>query len=496
MPNSKVQIVDFYNHEYENKINLEIYNIIYHNLKKSLRKYPKYNNLLGVYSIHLLKFLSGLFIKKNEIKRNNFLKEFANISINQFPYVSYREISENNLSLDKNYGLTSFSNTKQVLKYYLFLYKRFYNNKISSSLNALSYKNFRKINSSLSVNYLFHPKYFFYEDIQNQFLYFEDIIQEIYDKFDMPFNNKIVFNMFLNHILANVIESPKEHTMNTDILLLTSGNDTYNRHLAANSNKQKKENVIIDHAYYTGYTDDINLGLGEQFYSNHFLSFGDYFKNFKNKYNFSLDFKTNILCSSSKSILNIKKYNLKKIEKNDEIKNFFYIPTSLRGPNYRHGPFMDISDKTYLDWQNNLIQIFNDKLVFKHHPKDKFKKIYSIYNKNIHTNYESINEILKNNKNICFIFDTIGTAFAEVSASNFPIIFFDIHQRNIPEFVKELIKKRCVYVDLLKINSISFQDIYEQLTNIKTNYNALDDFSISKQNVDKSQIETLADFLL
>ena len=64
MINSKVQIVNFYNHEYENKINLEIYKIIYYNLKKSLRTFPKYNNLLGVYSIHLLKFLSGLFIKK------------------------------------------------------------------------------------------------------------------------------------------------------------------------------------------------------------------------------------------------------------------------------------------------------------------------------------------------------------------------------------------------------------------------------------------------
>ena len=496
MTKSKVQIVDFYNHEYENKINLEIYKIIYFNLKKSLKEFPKYNNLLGVYSVHLLKFLSGIFIKNNEIKNNNFLNEFSNISINEFPFVSFNEIKENNLSLDKNYGLISHNYTKQVLKYYLFLYKKFSNNKISSSLNALSFQNFKKLNNIISVGYLFHQKFFYYEDVKNQFSYFDDIIKEIYDKFDMPFNNKIVLNMFLKHILANVIESPKKHSMNSDMLLITSGNDTYNRHLAANSKKLKKENIIIDHAYYTGYTDDINLGLGEQFYSDYFLSFGDYYKNFKKNYNFSLDFKTHILCSSSKSILNIKKYNIKKSNKIDTIDQFFYIPTSLRGPNYRHGPFMDISDKTYLDWQNNLIQIFDNKLVFKHHPKDKFKKIYSNYNKNINTNYDSISEILKNYKNICFIFDTIGTAFAEVSASNFPIIFFDIHQRNIPEFVKELIKKRCVYVDLFKIKSISFQDIYEQLTNIETDYNALDDFSISKNNIDKDQIETLAEFLL
>ena len=234
--------------------------------------------------------------------------------------------------------------------------------------------------------------------------------------------------------------------------------------------------------------------MGEQLFSDTFITFGNFYKNNKHMYRYSNFYQNKILSSSSKKIENIKKnkfieFNIKNIYK------FYYIPTSLRGATYRFGPFMDIADHTYLKWQKNLIDIFNKSLVFKHHPKDKFIHIYKSYLSNVETSYQSIRELISLNLNICFIFDTIGTAFAEVSASKYPIIFFDLHQRNLPDFFIEKIKERCLYIDINQIEELSKKDIKDLLINKEFNYNALDSFSIENANSSKDQIDVLRKYL-
>ena len=102
---------------------------------------------------------------------------------------------------------------------------------------------------------------------------------------------------------------------------------------------------------------------------------------------------------------------------------------------------------------------------------------------------------IKLKQNICFVFDTIGTAFAEVSASNYPIIFFDLHQRNLPDFFIEKIKERCVYIDVNKVDELSKNDIKDLLINKKFNYNALDSFSIENLKSNNDQIDVLKNYL-
>jgi len=155
---------------------------------------------------------------------------------------------------------------------------------------------------------------------------------------------------------------------------------------------------------------------------------------------------------------------------------------------------MDIADNTYLKWQMNLYDIFEKKLIFKHHPKDKFKNIYKRYHYHSNVSNDNIHDILNSNQNICFIFDTIGTAFAETAASNFPIIFFDLHQRKIPSFVLEKIKKRCIYLDLTKISEISLSYIVNLLINKNFDYDALDVFSLENIKSSTDQIDAIKSY--
>ena len=82
--NNKVRIIDLNNQIYENKITLKIYNIIFKKLDLSFKIYPLENNLIAVYSIHLLKYLSSIFLKKNEIITNNLLSDFQSVDLNSF----------------------------------------------------------------------------------------------------------------------------------------------------------------------------------------------------------------------------------------------------------------------------------------------------------------------------------------------------------------------------------------------------------------------------
>ena len=488
--NDLVKINSFDVHIKENAACLKIYQVISKNLDRSLSTFPKYNNLIGVYAIHLLKYITAIYIKNNEIKNRTYIKEFSQLNLKTFPYISYKEIVDKYIDTNKKFGIFSKSEFKKNIKNLIFYYKRFNSPKYFCSVNSITVSDFHFLNKKLNISYFNSNKFFYYEDIGEQLLKIRLLFEEIYDIFNLPFSANEVFNVFKNHILSNSIEGKANDNINGDYIILSSGNDTINRHISAKSKRYFKKIITLDHAYYTGYTDDPNLGLGEQFYSDYFVGYGDFYTQNKHLYQFSANFKNRFISSSSKKITSIKNKVNKCI---NQIDSFYYFPTSLRGPDYRFGPYMDISDKIYIQWQNKLIKIFKNKIVFKHHPKDKYKNIYRKYHYEVKNNYENINDIL-DKENICLIFDTIGTAFAEASAFKIPIIFFDTHQRNIPSFVIAKIKKRCLYYDCSSLKEISFDMINNDLQNIHLDFESLDVFSLSNKEKNCDQIEALSKF--
>lgn len=480
------------NHTIDNENYLKIYQIIENNLSANLHIYPKSNNILGVYAIHLLKYVTNILIKQNEISNNLLIDEFVDNNVNKFPYISYSEILNKKIEPRKIYGIHQGSYIKRLIKKNIFIYKNFDKVKISVSTNSLNYKNFLRLNNQISSKFINIPKYFHYENLEDQLIIIKKIFEEIYENFSISFNLNSCLEVFIKHILANSKDGNKKINFAGDYILLSSGNDTFNRHISAQYKKLNKKIIIFDHAYYTGYSDDINLGLGEQFYADYFVGFGNHYLKNKKSYKFSEMYKNQFIPTSSQRILKFKSININKKRKNII---FYYLPTSLRGPNYRFGPYMDISDKLYIDWQNKLITLFKNKIIFKHHPKDKFKKIYSKYHiSNPEYRNENIKELIER-KNICFIFDTIGTAFAEACASNLPIIFFNTYQRNISELVKNKIKKRCIYYDCLELENMNMDKINYDLKNHNADFDALDSFSINKNDLMSDQINMLVKYI-
>ena len=52
------------------------------------------------------------------------------------------------------------------------------------------------------------------------------------------------------------------------------------------------------------------------------------------------------------------------------------------------------------------------------------------------------------NKCDAYLFDHISTAFMIACATKKPIVYFDIGKRNLIPHAKELIKKRCIYINI------------------------------------------------
>ena len=112
--------------------------------------------------------------------------------------------------------------------------------------------------------------------------------------------------------------------------------------------------------------------------------------------------------------------------------------------NIRYGPYRDIDDNIYFNFQNELMNFFKNAEI-KIHPKGKKKYFQKLKKrKTIDLNFNKI----YNNYDV-YIFDYFSTPFSRAIATNKPIIYFDIGLRNLEKSVLDILKKRVYY---FKIN--------------------------------------------
>ena len=76
----------------ENEKNTHIYQLLKKQLIESLNFYDLGDNLIAVYFVHLVKYLTGTYIRNNELKHNLVLDEFRNETIDKIPFISYSDI--------------------------------------------------------------------------------------------------------------------------------------------------------------------------------------------------------------------------------------------------------------------------------------------------------------------------------------------------------------------------------------------------------------------
>lgn len=222
-----------------------------------------------------------------------------------------------------------------------------------------------------------------------------------------------------------------------------------NRIMSANYIKENRVVVSFNHANYnTLIIDEPHQEYTEHAFCNYYVDYGSIKKKPKR-------LKSNYL--PPKEIFYMSNPNFKKKKYDHDIfhNKIIYVPDSFHGDK-RHGPYRDIDDKKYYQFQKKII-LANKNILVKRHPKgirissNSFKKkIKYIHEKNISENLSKIT-----NQYSLFIVDRISQAFFEIASGNSKILYFNIGRRKIHKNVVNEIKKRAyvVNVDPYKISS-------------------------------------------
>ena len=188
--------------------------------------------------------------------------------------------------------------------------------------------------------------------------------------------------------------------------------------------------------------------------------------------------------------------NISKIFKGKQVSNpskkdlqYYYFPTSLRGTTHRYGPFADLPDYLYLEWQRILNQIFEGNLKTKTHPKEKYAFLYDyVDSKIVSGSFLEVEESVD-----IFIFDYVSTIFHEACATRKPVVFFDLGIRNINDKAMEAIEKRTIYYDLRKTAVPSYTEINERIYEERKENELTETYSLHDKEILRS--ESLIDAL-
>ena len=286
-----------------------------------------------------------------------------------------------------------------------------------------------------------------------QFNYFSEAIKNLESKIkniffaDFEFDNN--FLSFIEKELTAYCSVNSKNRMNANVLVIGSLADLKCRINAAIAKSNNIPVISIWHGDNIGEKDEPQFGPVAQTFSDIILGYGDHgCKDFLNGvYNNCLYEKPIIHPSSSLNVKNI--YNGEKIERLKNIKDsiMMYVPTNFHNVE-RVGPFHDLHDLAYFEWQKNMLKNVNliikpKSLIRKQHRKERV--IYDFDLDGIEQLYEQDLLELIDVPDL-FIFDYPTTAFAFAAATNKPIIYIDIGLRNHMPDALQSIKDRCIYV--------------------------------------------------
>ncbi len=455
------------------------------------KKFKDENNLIHIFFHDLMKYFSSYIInlESNDVKYKliNFPylnKDYAKkpYKINHFPKIKQTRFL-NTLFFRINCIVAYF--LKKIFGYRIFLVSKKYG--YSINLRKLFFKGLfsgKFILINVSENRLI-------KDYSDQAKLLEECILELCIKlkvrnksiFTKNFINYIgVYSKFANDNFYNFI------IRKSDFLSGTTAR-TINRIHAINFRNNKRKVIIISHGFQDlRILDDPITAYAEAGPADYVFSYGKGKLKF-GKYNKPIKGQDpKYIYRTSDTINNIYKNKIINHKILDDVK-ILYVPTAFHG-GQRYGPFRDLSDKDYLEWQNKLISI--QKLTVKKHPKDQV-----LIGHNSHAEINKMPLLEVSNLFDVFIIDYVSTASAILFATNKPIIYFDLGNQNVNPEVLKVIKKRVYYFNY-KNRNISIRSLkkdfksYNQNASKKINYYT-ENYSIRKKNM--SEIDQIKNFL-
>ena len=382
-------------------------------------------DLIGVFFHQIMIYGTNFYIIKNNNK--NYIGKI------NFPFL-------NNEYVKKIPNLNFHENTKRkdtiTFKIIKFI-QSFFSHKISIDIEAEGNAFFEK--KRFLINNFFKYKFnqslnkkIFIKNKSEQILNLKNLLEKIARLINIKETNKFVLN-FVNYVETYISQNPI--FTKSDILIVGSNTNLISRINSSVYLSQGKKVIAISHGEHSPFIlDEPSTGYGEFSYCSDYINFGRELDYSQLKHAYPLMKFPNIHYRNSKIIktyyknkINIEHVHLKNNSK------VLYVPTIFSG-NMRYGPFRDIDDKKYQKWQEAVMNL-NYNIFYKVHPKNKIKikfKYKNIVKKNL-------KDIL--NKYDFYILDYVSTASALCVATDKPIIYFNLGQRNLFNEAEELLKK-------------------------------------------------------
>jgi len=461
-------IEDFVTHvDSDNEDALNIYNELSALYKETLKIFPEEINLLGVYFIDILKFLTNTHFKLKEISIG-FEPPDANVtgSLNKWPYLGYEDLKQAPINTKKSFGksLVSKPNTLEVISNSLVNFGKSFFPVSLPSVSCLSFSVdsgnrillSRKAKSSLLT---LSSGWFSIPYLMDQLKIIDDVVSQVMVKQGHKLNVDVARHLIRSHISANTSDGIHAMEPFHDILFLKSGVELQSRMLG--SLAKRKGVPIINTLHGEGfgiYDEPIFSELGEQLYSSALIGYGPGCAQHNSSYQYGMKKRCIYLESDGVQVKRFYQPEFKGVQKNLRSISIYYYPTTLSGSSHRYGPYRDTSDYLYIKWQKCITDLFGDELIIKAHPKEKYSTACSFPTNQVITG--GFEELLSNVD--VFVFDYIGTAFNIACATDKPVIYFDLGIRKISPVALEEIKHRTIYIDI-KNGLPSKDDILEQL---------------------------------
>lgn len=393
-----------------------------------------HGNIYGIFMHDIMCFITNILILRNSGDNSS--------SSIQFPFLSKEFIKKPHLlTFHKNYPL------KQNLKVII---KNLLSRKLCGSRGTIciNYNDYFAVDRS-KLFFELRKQGFELRFVNNMKAYLQHPELQL---LDLQYNLKKIFcnlkvknsNIYIDILLSYIKSkiSYKRLNYKCDAFLCGTLSLIQNRIISANLFGNAKVFSICHGKHSSQTLDDPYMGYAEHSYTHFCISYGTKKLPYGNLNQPLFGFKPKILFRGSDNLyMNKEQIHLTRMK--DAKPRILYITGSLND-NFRYGPFRDIDDYIYL---NILIKVRDHIpfIKFKFHPKN-IRKV---------SNDFPLEDDFKNFVNYDIIcLDYFSTAFAEVAATNIPILYFDLGLMNLHTAVKKDFQSRCEIINFkdLKFN--------------------------------------------
>ncbi len=455
----------------DNASSLALFNDLRILLEDSYSNFPKGTNLIGIFFIDLLKLYTQSYLKLREIEYEIVPNELIGSRLKSWPYVGYHQLSKGlDLEYDHFGRNTSIHFVKnQIDKKHIYIVLKRFLKGMGKQKTKLSIAGSSAISSKKNLDILLNnldlipiktsDNWLHISDYKEQISYLRMNLRNLLDKyFNEPICSKLI-DISSQHIVESINPDDQKNLKISNTIVLGSGVEIENRMLASYCYNKGIQVINIIHGEAFGVYDEPIFGaLGEQMYSSKILGYGNGILENSNSYRFIMNDINNYIPSNAETLLSIYKSNVVTLPSKSNL-NYYYFPTTLRGTMHRFGPYQDMPDFLYLEWQRMLNKLFSNRLKTKLHPKEKYLFLYkTVENTPVSSSFMEIEHMVD-----VFVFDYIGTAFHQACATTKPVVYFDLGIRNISENAKEAVKNRTIYFDLSTGDLPSFSDINDRI---------------------------------